>query len=90
MGDIPLRLQYPKLYECCSNKTIRVSDCWVEGEWRIHFRRSFGHFEVKQWEHLIQTLCQISISDNQDRVKWALEKKGMYTTCSMYRMLTNR
>ena len=27
----PLRLEYPKLYECCYNTNSLVSDCWVEG-----------------------------------------------------------
>ena len=42
------------------------------------------------WEHLMDKLKNISISDSKDQAKWVLEKKGAYTTCSMYRYLSNR
>ena len=90
VGNTPLRLQYPKLYGCCANKNARVSECWVAGEWKIQFHRSFGHAEIIQWEHLLQSLSQLSILESRDQARWALESKGMYSTRSMYRMLSNR
>jgi len=74
-GNIPLRLESPKLYDCCSIKNILVCDCWYEGEWRIDFRRSFGTSEVLMWEHLMDKLKNISISDSKDQAKWVLEKR---------------
>ena len=62
----------------------------MEGEWRIQFRRSFGHSEILQWEHLLQILSKFTITDTPDQVRWAMEKSGLYTTRSMYRMLSHR
>ena len=32
VGDIPLRLEFPNLYEYSYNKNCVVSECWIEGE----------------------------------------------------------
>ena len=53
-----------------------VSDCWVDGEWRIDFRRSLDPSDLTQWNHLLRVLAETSISDTEDKVRWALEKKG--------------
>jgi len=76
IGDTPLRLEFPRLYDYCYNKTSLVSDCWVEGDWRIDFRRSLDQSDLTQWNHLLRVLAQTSISDTEDKVRWALEKKG--------------
>ena len=75
IGDTPLRLEFPRLYDYCYNKTSLVSDCWVDGEWRIDFRRSLDPSDLTQWDHLLRVLAQTSISDTEDKVRWALEKK---------------
>ena len=90
MGDTPLRLEFPRLYDYCYNKTSLVSDCWVEGDWRIDFRRSLDQSDLTQWNHLLRVLSQTSISDTEDKVRWALEKKGVFSTRSMYHFLSDR
>jgi hypothetical protein len=56
--------------------------------WDIHFKRAFGGEEMKSWEQLLQMLEPIFLSDQKDRVKWALEKNGEYSSKSMYRFLS--
>ena len=90
IGDTPLRLEFPRLYDYCYNKTSLVSDCWVDGEWRIDFRRSLDPSDLTQWDHLLRVLAQTSISDTEDKVRWALEKKGVFSTRSMYHFLSDR
>ncbi|KAG2597223.1 hypothetical protein PVAP13_5KG192707, partial [Panicum virgatum] len=90
VGDIPLKLEFPKRYEYSYNKNCLVSECWIEGEWKINFRRSFGHDELLQWEQLLHIISQKTISETSDQVKWVLEKNGNYTMRSMYRALSNR
>jgi hypothetical protein len=42
LGQVPLRLTYPELYNACDDRNILVSDCFQLGEWIVHFRRLFG------------------------------------------------
>ena len=88
-GNIPLKLEFPKLYDYCYNKNCLVSDCWVEGEWRIELRRSLDMAELLQWEQLLHTLNQKIISDASDQVSCVLERSGSYSTRSMYRLLSD-
>ena len=91
VGNIPLRLEFPKLYEWCYNKKCLVSDCWMDGEWQIDFCRPFGQEEIQQWEALLQQIEKEKISSTGDQVKWAFERRGgIYTTQSMYRFLSCR
>jgi len=74
----------------CYNKNCLVSDCWKEGEWRLDFSRSLSQADIVQWERLLNILEQMEITESNDRVSWVLEKKGTYTTRSMYRLLSDR
>ena len=54
-----------------------VRDCWVDGEWRLDLCRSFGPEEVRQWETLLHYLDEENLTDSNDGVLWALEKRGV-------------
>ena len=56
--------------------------------WDIKFKTAFGEEEMQMWEQLMEMVQDKFLSDEQDRVKWAFEKKGIYTTKSMYRWLS--
>ena len=58
-GNIPLRLEFPKLYGYCYNKNCLVSDYWKEGEWRLDFSRSLSQADIVQWERLLNILEQM-------------------------------
>lgn len=64
--------------------------CWQEGEWTMQFRRSLRTEDADQWEALIDMIKNAKVTGGADKVKWALEKSGQYTTRSMYRMLLQR
>lgn len=68
-----------------------VADCWDEGEWFVDFRRALSVREFESWEKLHNLLLQITLEpDCNDVVTWALDKKGLYTTKSLYMFLSNR
>lgn len=90
VGETPLKLLFPKLYEYCSKKKCTVQDFWREGEWVINFRRTLSVVEATQWDDLLNTIKETELTGETDSVKWALEKSGQYTTRSMYRMLAHR
>lgn len=68
-----------------------VSECWDEGSWEMDFKRSLSLQEYNSWLDLKDKLQLIHLEFEQnDAVSWALEKKGHFTTKSLYRFLTNR
>lgn len=90
VGEVPLKLLFPKLYDYCRNKECTVGECWQMGEWTMNFRRSLKREEADQWEELLEMIKETNINDQHDRITWVLEKSGQYTTRSMYRMLAHR
>lgn len=40
VGEVPLKLLFPKLYDYCKNKKCSVRECWKEEEWTMQFRRA--------------------------------------------------
>lgn len=42
VGNIPLKLEFPTLYDLCDDKNCLVSDYWAGDGWRIEFRRPLG------------------------------------------------
>lgn len=76
IGEAPLRLIFPELYEHCRDKNCTVNYCWKGGEWKMESRRSFSPEELSQWENLLEMIRNVRISGEPDRVQWVLEKGG--------------
>ena len=90
LGEIPLRLEFPKLFQYCTKQGATISDFWAEGEWNIPFRRSFGAEEIADWEMLMEKLQGVNPQRGKDIPIWSFENSGQYTSKSMYRFLTYR
>jgi hypothetical protein len=87
VGDTPLKVQYPKLYDYSREKQCTVQECWrggVNGLWNL---RSLSLDEVEQWVDLVDLIQQVQLNEMADEVKWNFEKSGAYTTKSMYKFL---
>lgn len=56
----------------------------------MDFRRALSAEEAEQWEDLMNLIIDVRITEGGDKVTWVLEKSGIYTTKSMYRMLAHR
>lgn len=90
LGDAPLRLQYPRLFNFCDNKQSTVRDCYDGDDWNLSFNRSLDEGDVEAWEELMANLDQEHPTDGAaDMVSWGLEKSGMFTTKSLYRAMTH-
>lgn len=90
VGEVPLKLVFPRLYDYCRDKSCAVGDCWKDEKWTMEFRRTLSIEEANQWEELVNKIRDIEITEEADTMVWALEKSGQYTTRSMYRMMTHR
>jgi hypothetical protein len=57
----------------------------------MDFKRSLSYQEHESWLHLQDMLQAVTIvPEHNDTVSWALERKGQFTTKSLYRFLTDR
>jgi hypothetical protein len=87
-GTTPLRARFPLLFACCADPFLTVHDARVEGgvpgEWRIRFRRQFGLAETVEWENLCREVQALPSLATEDRVSWALENDGEFSTRSIY------
>ena len=68
-----------------------VAYCWVDQEWYVDFWRTLSAGEFEEWESLLRLLQQVSLDDECiDSVIWVLDKKGQFSTKSLYRFLSDR
>jgi len=49
-GKIPLRLEFPKLFNYVTNRSATIAEYWAGGEWTIPFCRTFGTDDLVAWE----------------------------------------
>ena len=67
-----------------------VADHWVEDERTVDFRRSLSVRDFHRWIELKGELDSVVLEEeNADLVFWGLEKKGFFSTKSLYRFITD-
>jgi len=89
LGEVPMKVLYPDLYQMCSQPQARVIDHWDGIDWNIAFRRSLSISEKQDLDDLILLLNQIDLVDGNDNVLWDLEKSKVFSTKSLYSFITN-
>lgn len=88
LGDIPLKLRFPRIFARCRDPNIMmICDYWDGEEWGMDFRTTFGPTELAEWEELLDQLSNTQLNNADDKAVWKLEGKGGYTTKSMYKFL---
>jgi hypothetical protein len=87
-GKGPLRVLFPRLFECCDNHFATVAGVRDANGWHIRFRRTFGTAEVVEWENLCRIFDLHPFSEGEDEVSWALEPSGAFSTRSIYGCLS--
>jgi hypothetical protein len=84
-------IAFDDLYKMVSEPNCCVSDCWDDGEWTMDFKRALSVQEFNSWLLLKELLQPITLSpEPNDSVTWALERKGHFSTRSLYIFLTDR
>jgi hypothetical protein len=53
VGEVPLKLIFPKLYEYSGEKDCLMSECWDDGELVMDFARSLSQNDAYQWDALL-------------------------------------
>lgn len=90
MGNVPLKLVYPKLCNICQDNKAKVADYFSGNSWDIKLKRNMRDAEKAEWDQLLESLKEVTLDNEEDEVIWALEKNNIFSTKSLYRFLTNR
>lgn len=87
VGDIPLKLEFPSLYEICSETNVVVRDFWEGDGWNIRSRSALGGEDILEWDRLMVLLDDYVLNEEPDTFSWVLEKSQSYSTKFMYRYM---
>uniref|UniRef100_A0A8I7B4Q7 Reverse transcriptase zinc-binding domain-containing protein n=1 Tax=Hordeum vulgare subsp. vulgare TaxID=112509 RepID=A0A8I7B4Q7_HORVV len=89
LGDTPLALQYPTLYNIAQRKEDYVATVLQSIPLNIQFRRALVGPRWNTWLHLVRRLMQIQLSNQTDTIRWTLPSNGVFLVKSMYTDLIN-
>jgi hypothetical protein len=84
LGDLPLAIQYPSLYNIVRRKNVLVADVLSVAPLNIEFRRALTGNKWDTWIQLVCRLMRISLMDEEDRFVWRLTELRCFTVKSMY------
>jgi hypothetical protein len=88
LGNCLFRIVYSRIFDICNEQEESVYNVLKNNDINLTFRRSFGEEEQEAWLLLISQIRDIQLNTEPDKVKWALEKSGNFTTASLYRELS--
>jgi hypothetical protein len=89
LGECPLRIVFPQIYGCCEQQNGLVAEVVLANGLDLTFCRSFGPVEVREWSELGNMMNGLVLNEEEDKVKWAFEASGKFSTKSMYRFILN-
>ena len=89
LGEAPLALQYPTLYNIVQRKEEYVGTIFQTIPLNIQFRRALIGERWTAWMHLVRRLIDVQLSDQPDSPQWKLAKNGVFTVKSFYLDLIN-
>nr|TKW28876.1 hypothetical protein SEVIR_3G358000v2 [Setaria viridis] len=87
LGGCTLKIEFDQLFRYCSNPNISVQEV-LGGGFHLSFRRSLTPGELQDWHRLRERVSQVLVTEGRDEMRWMLEKKGRYTTRSLYKIMT--
>lgn len=78
LGEVPLALQYPSLYNIVQCKEDYVATVLQSVSLNIQFRRSLVGEHWNSWLHLVRRSMDVQLSDQQDTIHWKLSSNGTF------------
>jgi hypothetical protein len=87
VGNCPLKVAFPRLFEICNHQERSVARVLRDGNLNMTFRRNFEAAQGVEWADLTALIEGISLSQLPDFVRWIFEKSGQFSTASLYREL---
>jgi hypothetical protein len=87
VGDQPLKLVYPNLYQLSRKKHVTVADVLSSIPLNMSFRRALSGHNLQSWYGLVEKVLATRLTDAKDVFIWNLHKSGIFSTRSMYMAL---
>jgi hypothetical protein len=87
LGDAPLAIRFPRLFDICSSKNISVAQGLPISPNSLQFRCSFGPEELDLWSSLLLETNSCGLSPYPDSVYWGLQNNGRFSVFSLYRKI---
>jgi hypothetical protein len=87
VGDKPLKVQYPNLYNIVRDPHAIVSKIMATSPLNISFRRALVENKLRNWLSLVAQISHVELTDSLDYFKWSLSRFGLYTVRSLYHHL---
>ena len=73
-----------------NEKTSTIADLWDGNELKCTFRRTVGPALSRMWLEVVQIASTIEFSDNEDSLIWQFTSDGVYTSQSLYKIVSFR
>ena len=89
LGETPLAVQYPTLYNIVQRKEDYVGTVFQTIPLNIQFRHALVGERWNAWMHLVRRLIDVQLSDQPDSTQWKLARNGVFTVKSFYMDLVN-
>jgi mannosylglycoprotein endo-beta-mannosidase len=90
IGDTPLCVKFPSLFQKSSESDITIAQAYSEEGWWIPFRRNLDQDDTQAWGDLVNLVEDIELEDREDHISWDWEQAGCYSSRSMYRELCKK
>jgi hypothetical protein len=88
MGDGPICMRFPMLYELAVNQKCSVYEV-AEADRVIRFKIRFPPIIRDQWYSLASLLNEVNLSDNKDSVRWKWTSNKQFSMKLVYLHLTS-
>jgi hypothetical protein len=86
MDDVPLCDLNPILFDLCRMQDCTVQNC-VDNNYVIPFRRRLHGNLLEAWNLITTKLGNLTLSNITDKIFWKLNRSGIFSTKSVYKLL---
>jgi len=84
VGDKPLKVKYPSLYNIVREPHATVSKVMTTSPLNISFRRALVDNKLTEWLSLVARISNVALVEGSDYFRWSLTKSGLFSIRSMY------
>lgn len=78
VGDCPPKVKCNKIFNICQFPDMSAANGLIGDMWNITFVRNFGEEEVTQWKIVKNSIVEVELNDDLNKVVWCLEKSGLF------------
>jgi hypothetical protein len=84
LGNSPLSVQYPALFNKVAHRNVRVADVLSQPTLNITFNRILRGSTWENWLSLVERLMEVQLNDQPDSFCWNLTTSGKFSVKSLY------